>query len=187
MVTEDLVTKVNVERDNGDAGGPLLLRGQVRGGIRNDPHHEWSIASGSRQSQPSNGRVPLGWASQKLINLYAMSLPGHIALGARLNAGLNSRLNQGMILMAFVGFQVLDTLTTHLGLALQHQELNRIMAPLLATQGELAAYAVKGTAVAILLAVLMLTYRRKPLVWHAYHVAAWITALGVVANLVQLL
>jgi hypothetical protein len=29
-------------------------------------------------------------------------------------------------------------------------------------------------------------YRRKPRVWHAYHVAAWITAFGVIANLVQL-
>ena len=116
-----------------------------------------------------------------------MSLPGHVAVGAHLNAGLYSRLNQAMILTAFVGFQVLDSLTTHLGLALQHQELNRIMAPLMATQGELAAYAVKGTAVAVLLAILMLMYRRKPLVWHAYHVAAWITALGVIANIVQLL
>lgn len=116
-----------------------------------------------------------------------MSLPGHTAIDAHLNTGLSSRLNQAMILTAFVGFQVLDSLTTHLGLALQHQELNRIMAPLMATQGELAAYAVKGTAVAVLLAILMLMYRRKPLVWHAYHVAAWITALGVIANLVQLL
>ena len=116
-----------------------------------------------------------------------MSLPGHAAVGAHLNTGLNSRLNQAMILTSFVGFQVLDSLTTHLGLALQHQELNRIMAPLMATQGELAAYAVKGTAVAVLLAILMLMYRRKPLVWHAYHVAAWITALGVIANVVQLL
>ena len=115
-----------------------------------------------------------------------MSLPGHVSVGARLN-GLNSPLNQFMILTAFVGFQALDSLTTHLGLALQHQELNRIMAPLIATQGELAAYAVKGTAVAVLLAILMLMYRRKPLVWHAYHVAAWLTALGVIANLVQLL
>jgi hypothetical protein len=57
----------------------------------------------------------------------------------------------------------------------------------MSTQGELAAYAVKGTAVAVLLGILMLMYRRRPLVWHAYHVAAWITALGVVANLVQLL
>ncbi len=115
-----------------------------------------------------------------------MSLPGHVALDARPNTGLNSRLNQAIILTAFVGFQVLDSLTTHLGLALQHQELNRIMAPLMANQGELVAYAVKGTAVAVLLAILMLMYRRKPLVWHAYHVAAWITALGVIANLVQL-
>jgi hypothetical protein len=115
-----------------------------------------------------------------------MSLPGHVAVGARLSADLNSRRNQGMILTAFVGFQVLDSLTTHLGLALQHQELNRIMAPLMATQGELVAYAVKGTAVAALLAILMLMYRRKPRVWHAYHVAAWITAFGVIANLVQL-
>jgi hypothetical protein len=116
-----------------------------------------------------------------------MSLPGHVAVGARLNGGLNSRLTQGMILTAFVGFQALDSLTTHLGLALQHQELNRIMAPLMANQGELLAYAVKGTAVAALLAILMLMHRRKPLVWHAYHVAAWITALGVIANLFQLL
>jgi Domain of unknown function (DUF5658) len=115
-----------------------------------------------------------------------MSLPRHVAVGTRLNGGLNSRLNQGMILTAFVGFQALDSLTTHLGLALQHQELNRIMAPLMATQGELAAYAVKGTAVAVLLAILMLMYRRKPHVWHAYHVAAWITAFGVIINLVQL-
>jgi Domain of unknown function (DUF5658) len=115
-----------------------------------------------------------------------MSLPGHVVVGARLNAGLNSRLNQAMILTAFVGFQALDSLTTHLGLALQHQELNRIMAPLMASQGELAAYAVKGTAVAVLLAILMLMYRRKPRVWHAYHVAAWITAFGVIVNLVQL-
>jgi Domain of unknown function (DUF5658) len=115
-----------------------------------------------------------------------MSLPGHVVVGARLNAGLNSRLNQAIILTAFVGFQALDSLTTHLGLALQHQELNRIMAPLMASQGELAAYAVKGTAVAVLLAILMLMYRRKPRVWHAYHVAAWITAFGVIINLLQL-
>ena len=116
-----------------------------------------------------------------------MSLPGHAAVGAHLSTGLNSRLNQAIILTAFVGFQMLDSLTTHLGLALQHQELNRIMAPLMANQGELAAYAVKGTAVAVLLAILMLVYRRNPLVWHAYHVAAWITALGVIANILQLL
>src|SRR2546430_15725267 len=100
-----------------------------------------------------------------------MSLPGHVAIGARLNADLNSRLTQGMILTAFVGFQVLDSLTTHLGLALQHQELNRIMAPLMATQGELSAYAVKGTAVAAPLSPLMMEDPRHPLAWPPHHVA----------------
>ena len=100
---------------------------------------------------------------------------------------LNSRLNQALILAGFVGFQVMDSLTTHIGLALQHAELNHVMAPVIATQGELVAYAIKGTAVAVLLAILMLLYRRKPRVWHAYQVAAWLTAVAVVSNVLQLL
>ncbi|HET9847958.1 MAG TPA: DUF5658 family protein [Candidatus Dormibacteraeota bacterium] len=100
---------------------------------------------------------------------------------------LSSRLTQALILITFVGFQVLDTLTTHLGLALQHPELNRIMAPIIAADGELAAYAVKGSALAVLLGLLMLFSRRMPRVWRAYQVAAWLTALAVIANLLQLL
>jgi len=98
-----------------------------------------------------------------------------------------SRLDQALILTGFLGFQVLDSLTTHLGLALRHPELNRLMAPLISTHGELAAYAVKGTAVAVLLAILMLLYRQKPWVWHAYQVGAWLSAAAVIANVVQLL
>lgn len=104
-----------------------------------------------------------------------------------LPGSLNSRLSQALILTGFLGFQVLDSLTTHLGLSLQHEELNRLMAPLIATHGELSAYAVKGTAVAVLLAILMLLYRRKPWVWHAYRVGAWLSAAAVIANLLQLL
>jgi len=100
---------------------------------------------------------------------------------------LNSRLNQALILAGFVGFQVMDSLTTHIGLALQHAELNHVMAPVIATQGELVAYSIKGTAVAVLLAILMLLYRQKPRVWHAYQVAAWLTAVAVVSNVLQLL
>ncbi len=100
---------------------------------------------------------------------------------------LISRLNQALILAGFVGFQVMDSLTTHIGLALQHAELNHVMAPVIATQGELVAYAIKGTAVAVLLAILMLLYRQKPRVWHAYQVAAWLTAVAVVSNVLQLL
>ncbi|TMF95810.1 MAG: hypothetical protein E6I10_09270 [Chloroflexi bacterium] len=112
-----------------------------------------------------------------------MSLPGQIALSSR----LNSRLSQALILGGLIGFQALDSLTTHLGLALEHQELNRLMAPIMATRGELVAYAVKGTALAVLLAVLMLMHRRQPRVWQAYLVAGWLSAAAVVANVVQLL
>src|SRR5947208_11693058 len=112
-----------------------------------------------------------------------MSLPGQIALSSR----LNSRLSQALILGGLIGFQALDSLTTHLGLALEHQELNRLMAPIMATRGELVAYAVKGTALAVLLAVLMLMHRRTPRVWQAYLVAGWLSAAAVVANVVHLL
>jgi Domain of unknown function (DUF5658) len=98
-----------------------------------------------------------------------------------------SPVNQAFILAGFVGFQLMDSLTTHLGLGLQHAELNRFMAPVIAGHGELVAYAVKGTAVAALLAILMLTHRRKPRVWHAYRVAGWLSAVAVIANLAQLL
>lgn len=101
--------------------------------------------------------------------------------------GLRSRLSRAFILAGFVGFQALDSLTTHLGLADHHVELNRIMAPVMALQGELVAYAVKGTAIAVLLAILMLLHRGKPRVWHAYHVAAWLSAFAAVANVSQLL
>lgn len=113
-----------------------------------------------------------------------MSLPGQIALDSRPS---NARRSQALILTGFVGFQALDLLTTHVGLGLQHEELNQFMAPVMATRGELAAYAVKGTALAVLLAILMLMQHRKPRVWQAYLVAGWLSAAGVVANLLQLL
>jgi hypothetical protein len=39
----------------------------------------------------------------------------------------------------------------------------------------------------VLLAILMLLQHRKPHVWHAYHVAAWVSATAVLANVLQLL
>lgn len=130
-----------------------------------------------------------------------MLLPGRVALRTHLTGAiptmvarwrsasnaLHTSVSQALILAGFIGFQVMDSVTTHIGLTLQHRELNRIMAPLIASDGELVAYAVKGTAVAILLALLMLMYRRKPGVWHAYRVAAWLSAAGVIANVLQLL
>jgi len=130
-----------------------------------------------------------------------MSLPGQIALTSRLRAAFvpvasvsvsprpsrDAQLSQAIILGALIGFQVLDSLTTHLGLALEHVELNHLMAPVIATQGEMVAYALKGTALAVLLAILMLMHRRKPRVWQAYLVAGWLSAAAVVANVVQLM
>lgn len=80
----------------------------------------------------------------------------------------------------------MDAFTTHVGLQLHHQELNRLMAPLMAFHGELAAYAVKGVAIAILLAVLMLL-KSRPYVWRAFRIAAWVGAIAVVANVAQLI
>jgi hypothetical protein len=130
-----------------------------------------------------------------------MSLPGQIALGSRLRAAFtpvasvsvsprpsrDAQLSQAIILGALIGFQALDSLTTHLGLALEHVELNHLMAPIIVTRGELVAYALKGTALAVLLAILMLMHRRKPRVWQAYLVAGWLSAAAVVANVVQLM
>jgi hypothetical protein len=130
-----------------------------------------------------------------------MALPGQIALSSRLRAAftpvaslspssqppVNSQLSQAIILGALIGFQVLDSFTTHLGLALEHEELNHFMAPMMARHGELVAYAIKGTALAMLLAVLMLTHRRMPRVWQAYLIGGWLSAGAVVANVLQLL
>ena len=130
-----------------------------------------------------------------------MSLPGQIALSSRLRAvfvpvasasmsprpSRDVQLSQAIILGGLIGFQALDSLTTHLGLSLEHVELNHLMAPIIATRGELVAYAVKGTALAVLLAILMLMHRRKPRVWQAYLVAGWLSAAAVVANVVQLM
>jgi hypothetical protein len=59
MIAKDFVAEVDVERHNRDAGSPLLLLSQVSGRICNDPDHEWSIASGSRPSRPTNGAFRL--------------------------------------------------------------------------------------------------------------------------------
>jgi len=90
------------------------------------------------------------------------------------------------VLFSFLGFQALDVVTTHLGLQLQHPELNRLLASVLDGSGELAAYAIKAMAVGILLTLLMLLQYHKPRVWQAFHVATWISAVAVISNVVQL-
>ena len=93
---------------------------------------------------------------------------------------------RAFVLWGFLGFQAMDAFTTHVGLQLHHQELNQLMAPLMALHGELSAYAVKGAAIAVLLTGLMLL-KSRPYVWRAFRVAAWVGAIAVVANVSQLL
>ena len=52
-----------------DLGGLLLFRSEVRGGIRNDPDHQPSIASAAHGSRGSNGGVSLDRRQQTLVNL----------------------------------------------------------------------------------------------------------------------
>lgn len=98
-----------------------------------------------------------------------------------------SRGAQALIVLAFVAFQVLDVITTHVGFTFSHAELNQVMARIVGSQGELAAYAVKGAAVAVLLGMLMMLRYRRPRVWQAFLLAAWVTAAGVAVNLYQLM
>lgn len=98
-----------------------------------------------------------------------------------------SRRIQAIIVIAFLAFQALDVVTTHVGFGLNHPELNQVMARVIGNHGELAAYAVKGVAIAVLLAMLMVLQYRRPRVWYAFTLAACLTALGVAANVYQLL
>jgi len=98
-----------------------------------------------------------------------------------------SRRTQALVLVAFLILQGLDALTTHIGFGHSHPELNQVMATVIGAHGELAAYAVKGLAVAVLLAMLMILQHRRPRVWHAFQVAAGLTAAAVTVNLIQIL
>jgi len=93
---------------------------------------------------------------------------------------------QAVILTSFLGFQVLDALTTHLGLTRRREELNQLMGAILSDHGELATFAIKGIVIATLLAVLMLLQRRRPRIWYAFVFGSWLSAGAVFVNLYQL-
>ncbi len=92
-------------------------------------------------------------------------------------------IGKGLVLIAFIGFQLADSITTHHALALGHAELNPFMVTVLQVSGELAAYAVKGSFVAILLAILMVLQHRKPWIWDAYCMAAGLSGMALILNL----
>jgi len=94
---------------------------------------------------------------------------------------------QALILVAFCTAQVLDVVTTHIGLAGGRQELNGIAAWLIEHHGELSVYVLKLSVVAILLGVLLRYGRKRPAIWNAYLIASWITTFAVVNNIYRIL
>lgn len=94
---------------------------------------------------------------------------------------------KGIILGTFVTAQVLDVVTTHIGLSRGREELNGAAAWIITHDGELAVYALKLMLVAGLVALLLVLGRRRPVVWNAYLVAAWITTFAVMNNIYRIL
>lgn len=92
-----------------------------------------------------------------------------------------------VILVAFCTAQVLDIVTTHIGLSEGRQEMNGAAAWIIAHDGELAVYLIKLSLVGGLVGLLLLVGRRRAGIWNAYLVAAWITTFAVINNLYRIL
>jgi hypothetical protein len=92
-----------------------------------------------------------------------------------------------LILGGFCVAQLLDVTTTHIGLAQGRQELNGVAAWIIANDGELAVYALKLGLVAALVGLLLAFGRKRPGIWNAYLIAAWITTFAVLNNLYRIL
>src|SRR5437870_8758731 len=93
---------------------------------------------------------------------------------------------KAIILGGFCTAQLLDVTTTHIGLAQGRQELNGVAAWIINNEGELAVYAIKLGLVAALVAFLLMFGRRRPVIWNAYLIAAWITTFAVINNLYRI-
>lgn len=94
---------------------------------------------------------------------------------------------RAFILSGFCLAQALDVATTHIGLHEGRRELNGIAAWIITHDGEVAVYLAKFGMVAVLVTFLLVVGRRRPGLWNAYLVAAWITAIAVMNNLYRIL
>jgi hypothetical protein len=94
---------------------------------------------------------------------------------------------KALILIGFCTAQLLDITTTHIGLHQGRQELNGVAAWLISHHGELTVYGIKLLLVCGLLAFLFVFGRRRPSIWNAYLIAAWITTLAVINNVYRIL
>ena len=94
---------------------------------------------------------------------------------------------KAIILVGFCTAQFLDIVTTHIGLSQGRQELNGVAAWVIQHDGELAVYAIKLALVGVLVAFLLIIGRRRPAIWNAYLVAAFITTFAVANNIYRIL
>jgi Domain of unknown function (DUF5658) len=94
---------------------------------------------------------------------------------------------KAIVLGTFGTAQLLDVVTTHIGLSQGRQELNGAAAWIIGHDGELAVYVLKLSLVGALIALLLLAGRRRPVLWNAYLVAAWVTTFAVINNVYRIL
>jgi hypothetical protein len=100
---------------------------------------------------------------------------------------LVSPVKKAIVLGGFCVAQLLDIVTTHIGLSQGRQELNGIAAWIIQHDGELAVYGIKLALVAGLVGLLLILGRRRQGIWNAYLVAACITGFAVANNLYRIL
>src|SRR5207253_2013171 len=94
---------------------------------------------------------------------------------------------KAVILVGFCTAQLLDIVTTHIGLSQGRQELNGAAAWIITHDGELVVYLLKLSLVAGLIGMLLLVGRRRPVLWNAYLIAAWVTTFAVINNIYRIL
>src|SRR5207245_3756454 len=94
---------------------------------------------------------------------------------------------KAIILGGFCTAQLLDVTTTHIGLSQGRQELNGAAAWIITHDGELVVYLLKLSLVAGLIGMLLLVGRRRPVLWNAYLIAAWVTTFAVINNIYRIL
>ena len=117
-----------------------------------------------------------------------------IRIGERLAAEAASGEKKGpslrkkvIVLGTFGTAQLLDIVTTHIGLSQGRQELNGAAAWIITHDGELVVYLLKLSLVAGLIGLLLLVGRRRPVLWNAYLIAAWVTTFAVINNIYRIL
>lgn len=88
-----------------------------------------------------------------------------------------------LVLLAFVGFNLLDAVSTFTALQQGFQEGNVLPAMIISAGGEGGIYLLKATMVWLVVAIMLKLTAYWPKLWYALHVGTAVTALAVIWNL----